>query len=176
MHAGTGFNDLAGYIFGGNSQSKSMEMTTPVLTTAGQAGREAKMAFVMESKYDLESLPVPRDSRVERRRVEGGKLLAAGTFSGLPLDFEASPPSLYPKSSAHDTQTCQGHEGRVLLRKVISLGFLQVVEAERRLRGALLVDGQKAQPGYQLARYNDPFTLPFLRRNEVLIELEDIDM
>ena len=51
-----------------------------------------------------------------------------------------------------------------------------MVEAERRLRGALLVDGQKAKPGFQLARYNDPFTLPFVRRNEVLIELEDIEL
>lgn len=49
----------------------------------------------------------------------------------------------------------------------------QVVEAERRCRGALLVDGLTPSPGFTLARYNDPFTLPFLRRNEVLIELED---
>ena len=52
----------------------------------------------------------------------------------------------------------------------------QVVEAERRLRGALLVDGLKAMPGYQLCRYNDPFTLPFVRRNEVLIELEEYSL
>lgn len=51
-----------------------------------------------------------------------------------------------------------------------------MVEAERRLRGALLVDGLKAMPGYQLCRYNDPFTLPFVRRNEVLIELEDFSL
>ena len=52
----------------------------------------------------------------------------------------------------------------------------QVVEAERRLRGALLVDGLKVKPGYSLARYNDPFTLPFVRRNEVLIELEVFEL
>ena len=86
--AGTGFNDLAGYIFGGNNSRQSMEMTTPVLTTAGQGAVEPKMAFVMESQYTLDSLPVPRDSKVDLRQVEGGKVLAAGTFSGLPLDFE----------------------------------------------------------------------------------------
>lgn len=49
----------------------------------------------------------------------------------------------------------------------------QVVEAERRLRGALLLDGLQPGEGYALARYNDPFTLPLFRRNEVLIALKD---
>jgi hypothetical protein len=52
----------------------------------------------------------------------------------------------------------------------------QVVEAERRLRGALLLDGLPAGEGYALARYNDPFTPPFLRRNEVLITLRDFEL
>ena len=52
----------------------------------------------------------------------------------------------------------------------------QVVEAERRLRGALLLDGLQAGEGYALARYNDPFTLPLFRRNEVLIELKDFEL
>ena len=47
-------------------------------------------------------------------------------------------------------------------------------EAERRLRGALLLDGLQAEDSCSLlARYNDPFTLPFLRRNEVLVRLEE---
>lgn len=51
----------------------------------------------------------------------------------------------------------------------------QVTEAERKLRGALLLDGLQASSGYKLARYNDPFTLPFVRRNEVLIRLDDFE-
>lgn len=57
----------------------------------------------------------------------------------------------------------------------IPLDF-EVTGAERTLRAALLLDGLKADSGYQLARYNDPFTLPFLRRNEVLIRLEDFEL
>lgn len=57
----------------------------------------------------------------------------------------------------------------------IPLDF-EVTEAERKLRAALLLDGHKGQDGYQLARYNDPFTLPFLRRNEVLIAVEDVEL
>ena len=57
----------------------------------------------------------------------------------------------------------------------IPLDF-EVTEAERKLRAALLLDGHKGRDGYQLARYNDPFTLPFLRRNEVLIAVEDFEL
>lgn len=52
----------------------------------------------------------------------------------------------------------------------------QVTTAERRLRAALLLDGLKPLPGYRLARYNDPFTLPAVRRNEILIKLEDFKL
>lgn len=47
-----------------------------------------------------------------------------------------------------------------------------VAREERVLRAALLADGLRPAAGYALARYNDPFTLPFFRRNEVLIDLE----
>ena len=42
---------------------------------------------------------------------------------------------------------------------------------EAALRRALEADGLAPEPGYQLARYNDRLTPPFLRRNEVLIRL-----
>ena len=60
---GQGFNDLAGYIFGGNAGGQRMEMTTPVITTAGQPG--AAMRFPMERKLgtDATLLPTPNDSR-----------------------------------------------------------------------------------------------------------------
>ena len=53
---------------------------------------------------------------------------------------------------------------------------LQVTDAERRLRAALLYDELYPTDGYKLARYNDPFTPPFLRRNEVLIRLEEFEL
>lgn len=51
----------------------------------------------------------------------------------------------------------------------------EVRAVERELRGALLRDGLKPALGYRLARYNDPLTPIFLRRNEVLIDLEDFE-
>ena len=51
--------------------------------------------------------------------------------------------------------------------------LFQVVQNERALRNFLLRDGLNPCPGYVLARYNDPSTPPAVRRNEVLIELQD---
>lgn len=50
----------------------------------------------------------------------------------------------------------------------------EVAEQERLLRGALLLDGLSAKEGFELARYNDPFTPPWLRRNEVLVEVDEV--
>ncbi|KAK9811083.1 hypothetical protein WJX73_001332 [Symbiochloris irregularis] len=139
--AGTGFNELAGFIFGGNDRRARMEMTAPVISNAGQASEQnPTMQFVMEERLgsSAEDLPNPNDARVTRRAEEGGTV-ASISFSGIPLDFE-------------------------------------VTGAERRLRAALLLDGLNPQPGYKLARYNDPFTLPFLRRNEVLIKLDEFEL
>lgn len=61
------------------------------------------------------------------------------------------------------------------IKVVTPLPWHQVTEAERKLRGLLLLDGLKAEGGYMLARYNAPFEPPFLRRNEVLIRLEGFE-
>ena len=68
---GQGFNDLAGYIFGGNAGGQRMEMTTPVITTAGQPG--AAMRFPMERKLgdDATLLPTPNDSRCAHSAARG---------------------------------------------------------------------------------------------------------
>ena len=63
----TGFQTLAGYIFGKNKEEKKMAMTTPVFMTEG------KMAFVMPSNFwkgDLNAAPTPIDSSVVKESVE----------------------------------------------------------------------------------------------------------
>ena len=74
------FRILAGYIFGDNEPRQKMAMTTPVLSEP-DGDRAALYQFVMESAYDMESLPVPNDARVELREIPQ-RLVAALTFSG----------------------------------------------------------------------------------------------
>lgn len=87
-----GFNVLAGYIFGNNVSKQKIEMTSPV-----QASRSEKIAmttpvtvtgassftvaFIMPSAYTLETLPQPKDRRVQFKQVPA-RSLAAIRFSG----------------------------------------------------------------------------------------------
>ena len=60
--ASSGFRKLAGYIFGGNNQNKSIAMTAPVRMEMSEKG--SAMSFVMPEKYDMASLPKPNDAKL----------------------------------------------------------------------------------------------------------------
>ena len=60
--ANSGFRKLAGYIFGGNDQGKSIAMTSPVRMEMREKG--SSMSFVMPEKYQESDLPKPKDSGV----------------------------------------------------------------------------------------------------------------
>jgi hypothetical protein len=60
--ANSGFRKLAGYIFGGNEQGKSIAMTAPVRMEMTDKG--STMSFVMPEKYTASDLPKPKDSSV----------------------------------------------------------------------------------------------------------------
>jgi len=61
--ASSGFRKLAGYIFGGNDESKSIAMTAPVRME--MSGNGSSMSFVMPEKYDATTLPKPKDATVQ---------------------------------------------------------------------------------------------------------------
>lgn len=60
--ASSGFKKLAGYIFGGNDQGKSISMTAPVRMELSDKG--STMSFVMPEKYKETDLPKPKDANV----------------------------------------------------------------------------------------------------------------
>ena len=142
------FRILAGYIFGDNvaqekmamtapvesrkSSSEKMAMTAPVLSTELSDGYT--YAFVMESKYTLDTLPKPNDARI-RIREKPSRVVAVRRFSGTWSDA-----------------TSRKHE--------------------RLLRAALSDDDVKIVGDLEVARYNSPFSLPFMRRNEVMFAVQ----
>uniref|UniRef100_A0ACD5ZGG9 Uncharacterized protein n=1 Tax=Avena sativa TaxID=4498 RepID=A0ACD5ZGG9_AVESA len=151
------FNVLASYLFGKNTRSEQMEMTTPVFTRKGEAGGEKmdmttpvitkksadenkwKMSFVMPSKYGPD-LPQAKDPSVTIKEVPS-KIVAVVAFPGLVTDDDIN-------------------------------------QRESRLREALQKDTQyrvKVDSVVEVAQYNPPFTLPFTRRNEVAVEVEQLD-
>jgi hypothetical protein len=76
-----GFRTLAGFIFGGNESNSKIAMTSPVHMDINDS--VSAMSFVMPSKYDEQSLPLPRDSRVklEKSRAEYVAVLRFGGYA-----------------------------------------------------------------------------------------------
>lgn len=84
-----GFRIIAGYIFGGNVKKESIVMTAPVIAqgpsekiamtvpvTTSMNGNSQVVSFVMPSKYTLETLPTPNDSRIKLALVPEQKIAA----------------------------------------------------------------------------------------------------
>ena len=131
----SGFQRLAGYIFGGNQTSESIAMTAPVQETLGVM--EPEMAFTMPAAYAMEDLPAPQDGRVELREVPA-RYSAVISFSG------------WATSS-------------------------KVTRYKRELMDELSEQGIDAVGASSLNQYNPPWTLPFLRRNEVMVDIEWVE-
>lgn len=100
-----GFRAVAGYIFGDNTTQEKISMTTPVLEQPGQNNSMSSekiamtvpvlegssdsatrtVAFVLPSKYTMDTLPTPNNNKVNLREVEGRKVAALRfTWYGTP--------------------------------------------------------------------------------------------
>ncbi|KAJ4828864.1 hypothetical protein Tsubulata_044576 [Turnera subulata] len=86
LSGSAGFNDVAGYIFGKNSASEKIPMTTPVFTEANDpAASEVSVQIVLPKDKELSSLPAPEQENISLRKVEGG-IAAVLKFSGKPTE------------------------------------------------------------------------------------------
>lgn len=74
-----GFQPLADYIFGENTRSERIGMTSPV-TQGGSTGRWV-VGFVMPARYTEATLPLPRDPRIRIVAVPR-RAVAAVRFNG----------------------------------------------------------------------------------------------
>ncbi|XP_038695626.1 uncharacterized protein LOC119992886 [Tripterygium wilfordii] len=82
----TGFNDVAGYIFGKNSKGEKIPMTTPVFTQALDAElSKVSIQIVLPLDTDISCLPDPNQQSIGLRKVEGG-IAAVLKFSGKPTE------------------------------------------------------------------------------------------
>lgn len=63
------FREIAGYIFGNNSESQNISMTAPVHTW--EQNDQNIMAFTMPSKFSIDDLPKPNNKRVRILDIEG---------------------------------------------------------------------------------------------------------
>ncbi len=144
----TAFRPLANYIFGENQRSEKMEMTAPVTQT--KKGETIGM-----------TAPVIQGESGDGVYVVSFVMPSRYTMATLPLPaderirFREVPAALI---AAWSYRGGWGEE--------------RYAEAEHALRDALVKAGRTALRSPQWARYNAPFTPAILRRNEILIEVQ----
>ncbi|KDP32346.1 hypothetical protein JCGZ_13271 [Jatropha curcas] len=86
LSGSSGFNDVAGYIFGKNSTMEKIPMTTPVFTQANDSElSKVSIQIVLPFEKELNSLPDPNQEKLSLRKVEGGTA-AVLKFSGKPTE------------------------------------------------------------------------------------------
>lgn len=145
----SGFRQLAGYIFGGNTSKTSIQMTVPVMDTTktpesiamtapvmdtvSSSGKHI-VAFTLPSKYTLQNLPKPDNANIRFRQVESSR--------------------------------------RAVLRYTWYATESRVAAKKQLLTDLLVRDGFKMHSEMISAQYNPPLSFPLLRRNEVMVEVE----
>lgn len=146
------FRRLAGYIFGDNADERSLAMTAPVTRTP-----------------EAESRSLPMTAPVTRTPTEGG---AEWTFF-MPSDetLESLPTPLDPRVELREVP------GRLVaaLRFSGSFSDEHFDRQETRLRDWIAANGYRAVSPARSAGYDPPWTIPWFKRNEVLIDVEPLE-
>ncbi|XP_022144616.1 heme-binding-like protein At3g10130, chloroplastic [Momordica charantia] len=156
--ASQSFNVLAGYLFGKNTVKEKMEMTTPVLT----------------SQYKSDGEKMDMTTPVITKNVDGKDQWKMSFV--MPSKYGPNLPV------PQDTSVSIREVPRKIIAVIAFSGFVtdeEVKRRESRLRDALKNDKEfqvKAGSFVEVAQYNPPFTLPFQRRNEIVLEVERKDV
>ena len=144
-----GFRRLAGYIFGGNTKRQSIAMTAPVTAQPASSSMQIAMTAPVTAQ------PATRGVRVTFT------MPAEHTLATLPTPHDRS-------------VTLEAVDERLVAVRRFS-GFASAGASERErtaLGNGLSALGVVALGEVELARYDPPWTLPFLRRNEVAVDVE----
>ena len=144
-----GFQRLAGYIFGGNKKQQKIAMTSPVIQEQ-EAENMAMTAPVIQQK-------------------SGSVWLMAFVLSSN-YSVATAPVPLNP---AVLIKEIPGKKVAVICYSG-SLSEQGIEENTEKLQNWITIKGYKAISPSRSAAYDPPWTLPFLRRNEVHIDIESL--
>jgi len=142
-----GFNRLAGYIFGNNKNKQKMSMTAPVF---------------QEQEFSIMDMTVP----VIQQKTQKVWLMAFV----LPQNYTVSSAPT-PLDSAVLIKDIPSKKVAVI-KYSGSLSEQGIEEKSEELKHWLFKKGYKPISTSRSAAYDPPWTLPFLRRNEVHIDIE----
>jgi hypothetical protein len=141
-----GFNVLASYIFGNNLKKEEMEMTTPVTSEPKpqKIGMTAPVTQEFSGENSVISFVMPTKYTLETLPV--------------PNDRNISFRLIEPKKVAVKRKSGYASKEKML-------------RAQRELEDLLKKDGVKIVSDFRYAQYDPPFTPPFMRRNEVMVDI-----
>lgn len=149
--SGQGFRLIAAYIFGQNQVSEKIAMTTPVAVEE-QTSKSAKIAM---------TTPVNIESKAGQWMVSF-VMPSEYTMDSLPKPLNSK---------------VQLRQIPATKKAVISFsGFYdsqKVAEKTIELEGWMKTKNLQAISVSKFARYNPPWTLPFMRRNEIMFDVRD---
>lgn len=146
-----GFKLLAAYIFGGNQGRRSIAMTTPVTNTAAPV----RLAMTTPVTQSAAGAAASGGGFIVQFTMPRGETLAT-----LPKPNDASVRLRELPAQNYAVLTYSGRWTEAIDNK-----------HTEALRKALAAAGLKTEGEPILARYNAPFVLPPLRRNEVWLRL-----
>ena len=142
-----GFKILADYIFGNNISSQKMEMKTQVVSEISE-------------KINM-TAPVMQEQDGDKWKV---RFVMPKKYSLETL----------PKPNSKEVVLIQLAAKRFAVIRFSGLADDENIQRYTdELKGYILAENLKPIGGVLLAFYNPPWTLPFLRRNEVMIEIKD---
>lgn len=149
LSGASSFGALAGYLFGKNSEETAMKMTTPVLTTnagmdvddASSVGDTKEMSFVLPSNY----------------WAEDGTTRAPQPLDGSGVRLQRD------EGGTRATLMFGGFANKAEVKER-KAQLLSLLEGDTEY---VISDGSKIA----LSQYNDPFTPPWKRLNEVSVKV-----
>lgn len=143
----SGFRILAGYIFGGNTSKRSIAMTAPVTEQISES-------IAMTA-------PVSETALANNVRVVAFVMPQEYTMATLPT----------PNDKRIEIVEVSAHRSAVLRYSGYNTAD-KLAEMKARLLEYLKRDGVAVVGGPRGAGYNPPWTPPFMRRNEILVEVD----
>ena len=172
------FGILAGYIFGDNADRQKMAMTVPVESLPASPRRGG-------DEEPVESLPAAQIRGVDEEPVESLPAVAPTGVEAAAVDSAANRFTyafvMEKKYSLASLPTPEDERirirekpARVVAVRMYSGGWSEKKyrDQERQLLDDLAGDGILARGKPMFARYNGPFTPWFLRRNEIIVDVD----
>lgn len=164
---GIGFRILANYIFGGNKKRKSIPMTTPVSEEKIKGSEKIPMAA-----------PVTQEPSGDSEEISMTAPVSDETYGKKMHRISFTMPSKYTLETLPEPDDNRIKFKEVKNQKTAVLKFSGRVKKElahekmEEMRRWLVENNLNPKSNFIVAQYNNPAVPGFLRRNEILVEID----